>query len=93
MTDEKAPERIWACIEGPMVGLFVSGGHTAGWPEYIRADLIPSDQRAPCPPDGWNVMQMGQIGWHVQQEPDGWVVSRLFGAPAALAALQEKPHE
>ena len=34
------PERIWACMQGPMVGLFVSGGPTAGWPEYVRADLI-----------------------------------------------------
>jgi len=34
------PERIWACMQGPMVGLFVSGGHTAGWPEYVRADMI-----------------------------------------------------
>jgi hypothetical protein len=23
-----------------MVGLFVSGGPTAGWPEYVRADMI-----------------------------------------------------
>jgi len=34
------PERIWACMQGPMVGLFVSGGPTAGWPEYVRADLM-----------------------------------------------------
>lgn len=36
----KAPERIWACMDGPMVGLFVSGGYNAGWPEYVRADLF-----------------------------------------------------
>lgn len=35
---EKTPATIWACMEGPMVGLFVSGGYTAGWPKYIRAD-------------------------------------------------------
>ena len=35
-----APERIWACMDGPMVGLFVSGGYNAGWPEYVRADLF-----------------------------------------------------
>lgn len=35
----EAPERIWACMDGPMVGLFVSGGYNAGWPEYVRADL------------------------------------------------------
>ena len=40
MTD--APKRIWACMEGPMVGLFVSGG-TSKWPEYLRADLIDMD--------------------------------------------------
>lgn len=34
-----APERIWACMDGPTVGLFVSGGYNAGWPEYVRADL------------------------------------------------------
>lgn len=38
MSDD--PKRIWACMQGPMVGLFVSGGPTAGWPEYIRADLL-----------------------------------------------------
>ena len=27
-------------MQGPMVGMFVSGGLTAGWPEYVRADLI-----------------------------------------------------
>ena len=36
----EAPERIWACMDGIMVGLFVSGGYNAGWPEYIRADLF-----------------------------------------------------
>lgn len=36
----EAPERIWACMDGPMVGLFVSGGYNAGWPEYVRADLF-----------------------------------------------------
>lgn len=36
----EAPERIWACMDGPMVGLFVSGGYDAGWPEYVRADLF-----------------------------------------------------
>ena len=35
----ETPERIWACMDGPMVGLFVSGGYNAGWPEYVRADL------------------------------------------------------
>ena len=34
---------------------------------------------APEPKDGWNVMQVGQIGWHVTQTADGWNVSRLFG--------------
>lgn len=38
------PERIWACMQGPMVGLFVSGGLTAGWPEYVRADLMTSSK-------------------------------------------------
>ena len=38
MTD--APERIWACMGGPMVGLFVSGGNNGGWPEYVRADIV-----------------------------------------------------
>jgi len=28
----------------------------------------------------WNVMQLGQIGWHVRQTKDGWHVGRLFGA-------------
>ena len=27
-------------MDGPMVGLFVSGGNNAGWPEYVRADRI-----------------------------------------------------
>jgi hypothetical protein len=31
------PERIWACMGGPMVGMFVSGGNNGGWPEYVRA--------------------------------------------------------
>lgn len=40
MTEQKnAPTRIWACLEGPMVGMFVSGGYTADWPKYIRADV------------------------------------------------------
>jgi len=34
-----APDRIWACMSGPMVGLFVSGGNNGGWPEYVRADI------------------------------------------------------
>ena len=34
------PERIWACMGGPMVGMFVSGGNNGGWPEYVRADAI-----------------------------------------------------
>ena len=34
------PERIWACMGGPMVGLFVSGGNNGGWPEYVRADIV-----------------------------------------------------
>ena len=34
------PERIWACMGGPMVGMFVSGGNNGGWPEYIRADIV-----------------------------------------------------
>ncbi len=33
----------------------------------------------PRPKDGWNVMQFGQVGWHVVQSADGWTVSRLFG--------------
>jgi hypothetical protein len=41
-----APERIWACMDGPMVGLFVSGGINMGWPEYIRADLPPTLEAA-----------------------------------------------
>ena len=40
MTD--APERIWACMGGPMVGMFVSGGNNGGWPEYVRADIVQS---------------------------------------------------
>mgnify|MGYP001408573248 CR=1 FL=1 len=39
MGEKNAPARIWACMDGPMVGLFVSGGDTADWPEYIRADI------------------------------------------------------
>ena len=35
-----APERIWACMGGPMVGMFVSGGNNGGWPEYVRADIV-----------------------------------------------------
>lgn len=38
MTEKNAPTRIWACMEGPMVGLFVSGGDSVDWPEYVRAD-------------------------------------------------------
>lgn len=38
MAEKTAPATIWACMEGPMVGLFVSGGYTAGWPKYTRAD-------------------------------------------------------
>lgn len=38
MTD--TPERIWACMGGPMVGMFVSGGNNGGWPEYVRADIV-----------------------------------------------------
>ena len=34
------PERIWACMGGPMVGMFVSGGNNGGWPEYVRADIV-----------------------------------------------------
>lgn len=34
-----APDRIWACMSGPMVGLFVSGGNNGGWPEYVRTDI------------------------------------------------------
>ena len=37
-----APERIWACMGGPMVGLFVSGGNNGGWPEYVSADIVQS---------------------------------------------------
>ena len=36
------PERIWACMGGPMVGLFVSGGNNGGWPEYVSADIVQS---------------------------------------------------
>lgn len=39
MAENNAPARIWACMDGPMVGLFVSGGNTLDWPEYIRADI------------------------------------------------------
>ena len=42
MTMTNAPERIWACMGGPMVGLFVSGGNNGGWPEYVRADMVQS---------------------------------------------------
>lgn len=38
MAEKHTPATIWACMEGPMVGLFVSGGYTAGWPKYVRAD-------------------------------------------------------
>lgn len=39
MAEKNAPECIWACMEGPMIGLFVSGNNTLDWPEYIRADI------------------------------------------------------
>lgn len=39
MAEQNAPEKIWACMNGPMVGMFVSGGHTADWPRYVRADI------------------------------------------------------
>ena len=38
-----APETVWACMEGPMVGLFVSawsGPDAPAWPRYVRADRI-----------------------------------------------------
>lgn len=38
-TVKHTPERIWACMGGPMVGMFVSGGYTADWPQYVRADI------------------------------------------------------
>lgn len=34
-----APDRVWACMAGPMAGMFVSGGFAADWPEYVRADI------------------------------------------------------
>ena len=40
MTMTNAPERIWACMGGPMVGMFVSGGNNGGWPEYVREDRV-----------------------------------------------------
>ena len=40
MTMTDTPERIWACMGGPMVGMFVSGGNNGGWPEYVRADIV-----------------------------------------------------
>ena len=42
----EAPERIWACMSGPMVGLFVSGGNNGGWPEYVRADAAHAELEA-----------------------------------------------
>lgn len=39
-TMTEIPERIWACMGGPMVGLFVSGGNNGGWPEYVREDRV-----------------------------------------------------
>lgn len=42
----EAPERIWACMSGPMVGLFVSGGNNGGWPEYVRADAARAELEA-----------------------------------------------
>ena len=42
MTMTELPERIWACMGGPMVGLFVSGGNNGGWPEYVSADIVQS---------------------------------------------------
>lgn len=41
------PERIWACMGGPMVGMFVSGGNNGGWPEYVRADTVPHVNETP----------------------------------------------
>ena len=41
-----APDRIWACMSGPMVGLFVSGGNNGGWPEYVRADAARAELEA-----------------------------------------------
>ena len=41
------PERIWACMGGPMVGMFVSGGNNGGWPEYVRADIVPHVNETP----------------------------------------------
>ena len=41
------PERIWACMGGPMVGMFVSGGNNGGWPEYVRADIVPHVNKTP----------------------------------------------
>ena len=34
---------------------------------------------APEPKHGWNVMQVGQVGWHVVQSADGWAVTPIFG--------------
>jgi hypothetical protein len=41
------PQRIWACMGGPMVGMFVSGGNNGGWPEYVRADTLPHVNETP----------------------------------------------
>lgn len=44
-----APERIWACQSGPMVGLFVSswsGPDVPVWPRYTRTDLHTAERDA-----------------------------------------------
>ena len=53
------PERIWACMGGPMVGMFVSGGNNGGWPEYVRADIVPHvNERAKNEHDTANMLTL-----------------------------------
>lgn len=76
-----APERIWACMEGPMVGLFVSGGNNAGWPEYVRADLAATAEQA-----GYDRAIAEVVAWLREVlEPqdvdiDGWLATTIADA-------------
>jgi len=40
--------------------------------------------KAPTPPQGWNVMLIGQIGWHVEMRQSEWHFSPLFGADGLM---------
>lgn len=71
----EAPERIWACMDGIMVGLFVSGGYDAGWPEYVRKDLFDAVK---AERDNYKAL------YEAARQPD------LFIAPKPAAPTQEQ---